>query len=398
MGAIRTPRRRATRIAIALAAIAGAYLGFVVLLSQWVVAPPRTRLSDAARPVLGVGLRERPEGGVVVEYAVAPARLAGLRDGDRLVRVADRAIVRAADVPEAIAGAAADEIVRVEAVRTGSDGAAMPIWADVPVDVRFPSPADAGLDYVDCAFEDAAGRVLRGWYVPAPASASPAPGVVYAHGNGGDRRQWMSALRAVHRAGFAQLLFDFAGRGESDGKHITLGPREADGIRAALDALAERPEVDGANLAVVGRSMGAAAAILAADGDPRIRALVLDSPFASLERVIDDNLRAFGIPPALFRGPLSAVLALRVRVEPREVRPDEVIARLRVRVLLFHGEADTLVPVEHARTLARAGGDAVRLITWPGLDHNSPRPDDLDERIAEFLAATVIVRGPDPRS
>lgn len=386
------PHRRARplrRIAVlGVLVVAVLYGALVAWVSQAIVAPPRVRIADTARPVLGLIVAGSPEGGVEIRRAVAPAGEAGLAPGDRLLVIEGRGIERPEDVVAAVAGRADGELLRVHARRIDSQGNPVEVWVDVGVDVRALSPADVGLPYEDVAFTDPEGRILRGWYVPPPDPSLPSPGVIHAHGNGGDRRQGLFAAWDVHRAGFAQLLFDFAGRGESEGDTITLGPREADGLRGAMDAMASRPEVDGARLALVGRSMGAVAAILAGR-DPRVRALVLDSPFATLEDVVDHNLRARGVPPALVRGPAFAVVAVRARFEPGDVRPVDVIADVDVPILLMHGEDDDLVPIRHAERLAEAAGDRATLVRWPGIGHNDPRPEDLGRSIAAFLRRSV---------
>ncbi len=382
-------RRRRGRILTALIAVTLAYAATIAWISQAIVAPPRIRIADSARPVLGVVLRNLEGGGVVAARTIPPASTSGLRDGDRLVSIDGRPVERAIDVVGILEGASDGEPFRVEAIRPGPGGDDVAVLADVPVAIRPISPLDVGLPHEQIAFTDRDGRILRGWYIPPPPGAFRAPGIVHAHGNGSDRRQGLPAARVFHEAGFAQVLFDFAGRGESDGDRITLGAQEADGIRAAITMLADRPEVDGTRTAIVGHSMGASAAILAAAEDGRVRALVLDSPYTSLVDVVDDNLRQFWIPPALVRGPLLAVVAVRARFEPRDVRPIDAIAKLSIPILLVHGDRDDIVPFEHARALAAAAGPGILFEPLPGLGHNSPRPADLDDRFASFLVTAT---------
>ena len=54
-------------------------------------------------------------------------------------------------------------------------------------------------------------------------------------------------------------------------------------------------------MVLAGRSMGAAAALLAAAEGAPVRALVLDSPFADLSRLADEILRRMFLPPWPFR-------------------------------------------------------------------------------------------------
>jgi pimeloyl-ACP methyl ester carboxylesterase len=104
---------------------------------------------------------------------------------------------------------------------------------------------------------------------------------VFAHGWGSDKdsprnRATAEALQAL---GFAVFLFDFTGHGESDGTPDDSTPaQQADDLGAALDTLEGFDEIDRGRLGVVGASSGAAAALLRAARDGRIRALALRSP------------------------------------------------------------------------------------------------------------------------
>jgi dipeptidyl aminopeptidase/acylaminoacyl peptidase len=262
--------------------------------------------------------------------------------------------------------------------------------ADVKVVVRDVSPADLGIPFEDVAFRNADGLTLRGWYLPPPPEgAGRAPAIAYGHGNATDRRQWLPVAVAVHDAGFAQLLFDFTGRGESDGEVITLGAHEAGDLRAALDALAARPEIDPLRLAVGGRSMGAAAALFLAADDARIRAVVLDSPFANLEELVNRTIAGYHIPPVLLGPMLLEVAGWRAHYVPASVRPIEAIRKVKAPILLFHGDHDTLIPYDDALAFKAAASGPITLVPLVGLDHNTPRPATYPDRIVLFLEQTL---------
>src|SRR5208337_2025606 len=55
------------------------------------------------------------------------------------------------------------------------------------------------------------------------------------------------------------------------------GYREADEVRAAIDTIARRSDVDPARFGLWGYNLGAYAALREAEKDPRVRAIVLDS-------------------------------------------------------------------------------------------------------------------------
>lgn len=385
--------RRATFAgAIVLLAAAAA----VVYFSGEMIDPPRPRISESARPVLGVTVRDDDEGGVRVVRAVAPAADAGIRPGDRIVRVDGEEILDRGDLASRVREAGAGRVLTIEA-RRGDGG----VLADVTVAERPVSPADQGLPWEEVAFTGADGLVVRGWFVP-PASggaeAPPFPAVAYGHGNASDRTHFLSLAWDVHAAGIGQLLIDFSGRGESEGEVITLGAREARDLRASLDTLASRPGVDPRRLGIVGRSMGAVAAILEAEEDERVIALVLDSPFADLPRIVDEEARRRlpGIGPLLVPAVLR-VAGWRAGYDPWSVRPVDSIARVHAPTLLIHGTEDDVVDPAHARDLARAAGGPLRLRMVDGVGHNDVRPDEVNDEIVGFLRQHLVVaRGVEP--
>ena len=90
----------------------------------------------------------------------------------------------------------------------------------------------------------------------------------------------VSALaRAMQDAGMATLRFNFRGVGRSQGEHGG-GDAEVHDVNAAVTALLDRTSLESA--AIAGYSFGAAAALRAGIGNPRVRRLVLVSPPAAL--------------------------------------------------------------------------------------------------------------------
>jgi uncharacterized protein len=380
---------RIDRWLIGALVVAGGAAVTMLWLSESMVAPPRPRISESRRPTIGLAVRQ--DGNVLrVARAAGPAREAGLRAGDRVIAVDGDGSVTTDELAAAVSAAGDGQILKIEARRGPQGEGETAVLADVKVVVRDISPADEGLPYEDISFRTGEGLNLRGWYLPPPPEGTDrAPAIAYGHGNATDRRQWLPVALAVHEAGFAQLLFDFTGRGESDGEVITLGAHEAGDLRSALDALAARPEVDPLRLAVGGRSMGAVAAIYLGADDARVKALVLDSPFADLGAVVDRVIAGYHLPASLVRPLLFRVAGWRAHYQPRAVRPIEAIAKVKAPVLLFHGEKDTLIPFDDARALKVAAGGPFTLVPLPGLDHNSPRPSAYQDRIVSFLKQSL---------
>jgi dipeptidyl aminopeptidase/acylaminoacyl peptidase len=371
-----------------LVVVGGAAAG-ILWLSQAMVAPVRPRVSDSKRPTIGLALRADAQT-LRVARAAGPAKDAGLRAGDRIAAIEEKRSPTPLDVANLVAASAEGASLHIEARRGPQGPGETGVLAEVKVAVRDITPADEGLRYEDVSFRNPDGLILRGWYLPPPGDGTErAPGIAYGHGNATDRRDWLPVAVAVHDAGFAQLLFDFTGRGDSDGDVITLGAHEGGDLRTALDDLAARADVDPLRLAVGGRSMGAAAALFLAAEDARIKALVLDSPYTDLKVLVDRTLSAHFIPAVLVRPILFDVAGWRAHYAPESVRPIEAIRKVKVPILLFHGTKDTIVPFDDALKFRAAAGGPLTLAPLEGLDHNAPRPSIYQDRIVTFLTKSL---------
>lgn len=364
--------------------------GFLVQMTNLMISPPRPRISTSTRPVLGLALRDTNDGALVVERAFGPAARAGLEPGDRVVRLDAIDSPSLEEFSSAVTSVPPGTAFTIEARRPLANGVDSGILVKTQSEAREVSPAEEGVPFETVAFPNPDGLTLRAWYVPPPVSAGErVPAVVYGHGNGSDRRQWLPLARRVHEAGIAQLFLDFAGRGDSDGDVITLGAREAGDLVAGIDWLARRPEVDPDRIGAAGKSMGAVAALLAASREPRIRVLVLDSPYADLADVVDRAVRRRHLPAAFLRPVIFRVAGWRASFDPARLLPERTIAEIAVPALLLHGEDDALVPIEHARRLVGAAKGPVTFLPLAGEGHNTRRSRETLDRIAHYLEGSL---------
>ena len=109
------------------------------------------------------------------------------------------------------------------------------------------------------------------------ASARPAPGIVLVHMLGRSKDEWSWVADRLQEAGATVLALDLRGHGSSGGSPALLAPMVTD-VTAAIDWLADRPHVRFGSLAVVGASLGANLAALAAADRGSVRAVALVSP------------------------------------------------------------------------------------------------------------------------
>lgn len=86
--------------------------------------------------------------------------------------------------------------------------------------------------------------------------------------------------------GVAVFAFDFAGSGKSDGDYVSLGYYEREDLSCIVAHLRATNVVS--TVALWGRSMGAATALMFGDRDPSIACMILDSSFADLNQLCEE--------------------------------------------------------------------------------------------------------------
>ncbi len=248
---------------------------------------------------------------------------------------------------------------------------------DISTD-RDLAPFDDGSD---CSHQgQAAGTALTasdgiriaGWYVPAGDQVGPtAPTVVLAHADGQNKSEMLAWAHLLH-ATYNLVLFDFRNHGQSSGDVTTMGVREVRDLRAVVDWVnaAKKPT----SIAVLGVSMGGAAAISEAASDQRVTTVVLDSTHATLANAMQARLQRDGYPLAL-PGAWSILLGglLRTGEDMSAADPVQAIARYGQRPVLIvaAGNDHAVGPNDAADLLAaaRKDGAGAELDICPGAAH-----------------------------
>ncbi|MHB8086194.1 MAG: alpha/beta hydrolase family protein [Dehalococcoidia bacterium] len=109
-------------------------------------------------------------------------------------------------------------------------------------------------------------------FIPADAGKhNRVPGAVLCHGYGSDQAIFEDSARELAAEGIATLTFDFRGHGSSEGE---LDGSIVDDVMDAWDYLHAQPEVDHRRMGLIGHSMGAFSAILAAGKLRKAKVLV----------------------------------------------------------------------------------------------------------------------------
>jgi len=253
----------------------------------------------------------------------------------------------------------------------------------------FLTPRDLGLPFQHVAFPSRDGVRLQGWWIPAP---KPIGVAILCHGYLMNRCEPLPVAKALWEVGFHCLVFDFRASGKSEGKITTIGDLERLDVLSAVD-LAERT-APGLPIVVYGASMGAAAALLAAAEDTRIRAVVADSAYARLSDAIEDWWRgSMGNGAALLLKPSQWIGTLLTRRSPQQVAPEEVVAQIAPRpLLMINGKGDNIVPKECTERLFAAANQPKEILWLEG--GHFPQPDMVLRKVDEWISRHLLSAPP----
>jgi dienelactone hydrolase len=236
----------------------------------------------------------------------------------------------------------------------------------------------------ELTFAGRGGRRVRAVLV-VPPGRGPFPAVLYLHGAGGTRHQFLPDAEALARRGFAGLLVDSAWVGASGtgagGVAAVRRFRDLEAatvvdLRRGVDLLRSLPAVDDRRLGFVGWSAGARAGAILAGVEPRVRAFVLVAGGAA-----PVSAYLAGAPPEL-RPELERLLG--------SVDPLRWVAEARPGAIFFQdGRRDEVVPRDALERLA-AAAPAPQRIRWYDATHR-PTPAMVRDRDA-WLAARLRPR------
>jgi dipeptidyl aminopeptidase/acylaminoacyl peptidase len=195
--------------------------------------------------------------------------------------------------------------------------------------------------------------------------------------------------------GFAVLIFNFRGTGNSSGNLDILGWTRD--LKVAIDYLCALPEVDKSHLVLLGFSGGAAVSVYVASQDNRVSSVVAcacpaeftfftqaDEPqslidhFRSIGAIRDDDF------PSSIKEWLNGF---------KLVSPINYVAGIFPRpLLLVHGSRDETVEVSDAHRLYDRAGEPKQIIIVEGAGHRLRRNDEAMALVLDWLKSHTLPR------
>lgn len=210
--------------------------------------------------------------------------------------------------------------------------------------IIFPAPPPSysqgnGIFFIDSPD----GGKIAALFLPSPESDVC---VIYSHGNGEDLGEIRPILEEYAKRGVSVFAYDYRGYGLSGGKPSIAGLKAS--ARAAYGYVSKTLGYADTDIAVVGYSLGSAAACEIADLHPNIRCAVIVGGFSKAVKAV-----------------------LPVNIVPWEILDNsEKIARFKMPVLFLHGRRDIIVPFRNAReNFKKAPDGGKKLVIFPEKGH-----------------------------
>ena len=206
-------------------------------------------------------------------------------------------------------------------------------------------PDKLGLKYENVSFTTEDGLEIKGWYLPAEVKTNKT--IIVTHGYPFDKQNVLAPMSFLQKK-FNMLLFDFRYFGESEGAYTSVGYHEQKDFLAAVKWL--KAEKKTKEIGTFGFSLGAATSLMA--NSPDVKAIVADSSYATLDRMVE---RTYFFLPGPTKAPLvwlsKAYAKFFLGWDTGDVRPLDEIPKIKAQILFIHGEDDFQIPPENSQLL-----------------------------------------------
>ena len=213
------------------------------------------------------------------------------------------------------------------------------------------------------------------------------PVIIYLHGNSSSRLEGIGMLREILKRDINLFVFDFPGCGLSEGEFISLGYHESRDVKIIVDFIEKIPGVGAIGL--WGRSMGAATTMIYAHKDERIKAIVMDSPFADFNILARESvLKEIKLPNFLIQGALKIVrmtIKKKNDLDIEKLKPIDSAPKTFQPVIFIHANNDELINSHHSTMLFNAYAGKNKEFKKVVGNHNSKRPNFTIKKVMEFF-------------
>jgi len=231
---------------------------------------------------------------------------------------------------------------------------------------------------------------IRAW--EARPAGQPKAAVLVLHGVSDSKATQVETMRFLARRGMLAMAPDMRAHGDSGGKFATYGFVEKNDL-SLLRTVIEK-EFPGLPVGLWGTSYGGAIALQSMGIDDQFDFAIVESTFADLRAVAEDQVTNRTSLPVSWLGPYMINAAGKLAsFDPGEVSPERAMEKIKVPVLHIHGANDEVIPITQGRRIAsHAKGEKYRFVEIKKGTHyhlKAGDPQKYDEEIAGFLDRVV---------
>ena len=181
-------------------------------------------------------------------------------------------------------------------------------------------------------------------------------------------RDFSGGATELINLGINVILIDERGHGQSKGHSITFGKKEQRDVLAWIEKAKELFGED-IEILLVGISMGAATILFSADKvDDNIK-LIADSPYSTIEEIIKDGIVKFKLPVKLFFFLINLSSIIFGHADLRHQDAAKSIKNSNHKVLIFHGDKDSIVNYHYSERIYEENKDKVQYELFHNADH-----------------------------
>ena len=242
-------------------------------------------------------------------------------------------------------------------------------------------PKDLPVEQV--TFPSASGATIHGWLI---ASQTNRGVVILQHGVHADKSSLVGRAKFLSQNGYAVLMFDFQAHGESIGKQITFGYLESRDSQAAVEFVKKR--FPGKPIAVIGVSLGAAAAALA-NPPLDVQAMVLEMMYPTIVDATKDRIEMrLGSLGRCLSPLLTWQIKLRGVCTTDDLRPIVAVAKISAPKLFLAGTADRETKFNEAKAIFTNAAQPKMFVPFEGARHEDLlhySPEQYKKTVLEFL-------------
>ena len=205
----------------------------------------------------------------------------------------------------------------------------------------------------------------------------------------------MALAALLFGRGYDSLMFDLRAHGLSEGDNSTYGHQERWDVLGAFDYLVDSG-VEEEHIAVLGVSMGAGASLIAVEEEPRVRALIVDGPYANASELVNrEAARRTPLPQwimPIFNPTIKIMGGGIYGVDIGALKPEESAQNIMMPILVIHGDGDERVPVEHGIRIHQKARPGSQIWVVSGVEHAAAfenHPAEYVDRVIAYLESRL---------